>query len=110
MKRRLSDVSAPARLASPGEGLGPDELALPARNHGLPLEAMRYDLTPPGLHYVLTHYDIPSAAPGDHVLCVRAYDEAGNSQPLQQPWNRGGFADNLVQRVPVFCPDPTDIT
>ncbi|MFG3512901.1 sulfite oxidase [Streptomyces bobili] len=59
MTRRLSDVSAPARLASPGEGLGADELALAARNHGLPLEAMRYDLTPPGLHYVLTHYDIP---------------------------------------------------
>ena len=35
---------------------------------------------------------------------------AGNSQPLQQPWNRGGFANNLVQRVPVFCPDPADIT
>lgn len=59
MGRRLSDVSAPARLAATGEGLGQDELALAARNHGLPLEALRYDLTPPGLHYVLTHYDIP---------------------------------------------------
>ncbi|MGW5285248.1 sulfite oxidase [Streptomyces collinus] len=59
MGRRLSDVSAPARLAAAGEGLGQDELALAARNHGLPLEAMRYDVTPPGLHYVLTHYDIP---------------------------------------------------
>ncbi|MFF7238806.1 sulfite oxidase [Streptomyces collinus] len=61
MGRRLSDVSAPARLAATGEGLGQDELALAARNHGLPLEAMRYDVTPPGLHYVLTHYDIPYA-------------------------------------------------
>jgi len=59
MGRRLTDVSAPARLAATGEGLGQDELALAARNHGLPLEALRYDLTPPGLHYVLTHYDIP---------------------------------------------------
>ncbi|WP_217179532.1 sulfite oxidase [Streptomyces sp. AC495_CC817] len=59
MRRRLSDVSRPARLASSGEGLGQDELALAARNHGLPLEAMRHDVTPPGLHYVLTHYDIP---------------------------------------------------
>ncbi|MFJ9831582.1 sulfite oxidase [Streptomyces sp. NPDC101169] len=59
MGRRLTDVSAPARLAAAGEGLGQDELALAARNHGLPLEALRYDLTPPGLHYVLTHYDIP---------------------------------------------------
>ncbi|MFE3636682.1 sulfite oxidase [Streptomyces sp. NPDC059168] len=59
MGRRLTDVSAPARLAATGEGLGQDELALAARNHGLPLEALRYELTPPGLHYVLTHYDIP---------------------------------------------------
>ncbi|MDX2528216.1 sulfite oxidase [Streptomyces europaeiscabiei] len=59
MRRRLADVSRPARLASSGEGLGQDELALAARNHGLPLEAMRHDVTPPGLHYVLTHYDIP---------------------------------------------------
>ncbi|MFE3850990.1 sulfite oxidase [Streptomyces griseorubiginosus] len=59
MGHRLADVSTPARLAAPGEGVGRDELALAARNHGLPLEAMRHDLTPPGLHYVLTHYDIP---------------------------------------------------
>jgi len=59
MGRRLGDISAPARLAGPEEGIGPDELALATRNHGLPLEALRYDITPPGLHYVLTHYDIP---------------------------------------------------
>jgi sulfane dehydrogenase subunit SoxC len=53
-----------ARLAEPGEGIGLDELALATRNHGLPLEALRYDVTPPGLHYVLTHYDIPPADPG----------------------------------------------
>jgi sulfane dehydrogenase subunit SoxC len=35
------------------------ELALAARNHGLPLEALRYDLTPVGLHYLLIHFDIP---------------------------------------------------
>jgi sulfane dehydrogenase subunit SoxC len=42
------------------EGLTHDELRLAARNHGLPLEALRYDITPPGLHYLLTHYDIPA--------------------------------------------------
>ncbi|MFE7182495.1 sulfite oxidase [Streptomyces erythrochromogenes] len=55
------DVSAPARIAPAGEGIGQEELALAARNHGLPLEALRYDVTPPGLHYVLVHYDIPAA-------------------------------------------------
>jgi DMSO/TMAO reductase YedYZ molybdopterin-dependent catalytic subunit len=59
MGHRLADTSAPARLAAPDEGIGQDELALATRNHGIPLEALRYDVTPPGLHYVLTHYDIP---------------------------------------------------
>jgi sulfane dehydrogenase subunit SoxC len=36
-----------------------DELQLAARNHGLPLEALRYPITPAGLHYLLIHYDIP---------------------------------------------------
>jgi sulfane dehydrogenase subunit SoxC len=40
-------------------GITPDELRLAARNHGMPLEALRYDVTPVGLHYLLTHYDIP---------------------------------------------------
>jgi DMSO/TMAO reductase YedYZ molybdopterin-dependent catalytic subunit len=35
------------------------ELALATRNHGMPLEALRYDLTPVGLHYLLIHFDIP---------------------------------------------------
>src|SRR5206468_182230 len=38
-----------------------EELQLAARNHGMPLEALRYDLTPAGLHYLLIHYDIPPA-------------------------------------------------
>jgi sulfane dehydrogenase subunit SoxC len=36
-----------------------DELQLAVRNHGMPLEALRYDVTPVGLHYLLIHYDIP---------------------------------------------------
>src|SRR5688572_29722732 len=36
-----------------------EELILAARNRGMPLEALRYDVTPPGLHYLLAHFDIP---------------------------------------------------
>jgi DMSO/TMAO reductase YedYZ molybdopterin-dependent catalytic subunit len=39
------------------------ELRLAARNHALPLEALRHDITPAGLHYLLIHYDIPAADP-----------------------------------------------
>lgn len=35
------------------------ELQKSARNRGLPLEALRYDITPSGLHYLLLHFDIP---------------------------------------------------
>ena len=41
------------------DGITPAELRLAARNHGLPLEALRYPITPAGLHYLLIHYDIP---------------------------------------------------
>jgi DMSO/TMAO reductase YedYZ molybdopterin-dependent catalytic subunit len=36
-----------------------EELQLAARNHGMPLEALRHEITPVGLHYLLIHYDIP---------------------------------------------------
>jgi DMSO/TMAO reductase YedYZ molybdopterin-dependent catalytic subunit len=36
-----------------------EELQLAARNHGMPLEALRFEVTPVGLHYLLVHYDIP---------------------------------------------------
>jgi DMSO/TMAO reductase YedYZ molybdopterin-dependent catalytic subunit len=57
----VENFSTKGRLADTGEGITGDELQLAARNHGIPLEALRYDLTPPGLHYVLVHYDIPAA-------------------------------------------------
>lgn len=47
-----------------------EELQLAARNHGMPLEALRWDLTPVGLHYLLTHYDIPAVDPGSWRLEV----------------------------------------
>ncbi|GIG60692.1 sulfite oxidase [Longispora fulva] len=65
-----AQVSAPARLAGPGEGISAEELALAARNHGMPQEALRYDVTPVGLHYLLTHYDIPAIDPAAWRLAV----------------------------------------
>lgn len=51
-------MDAPAGTTSGDVTL--DELGLAARNHGLPLETLRHDLTPAGLHYLLIHYDIPA--------------------------------------------------
>ena len=53
-----------------GERLGPtdgpltfEELQLAGRNRGMPLEALRYDRTPTGLHYLLIHFDVPAIDP-----------------------------------------------
>jgi DMSO/TMAO reductase YedYZ molybdopterin-dependent catalytic subunit len=97
-------------------GITPAELRLAARNHGLPLEALRYDFTPPGLHFVLTHYDIPDLDAGafrlevggaverqlslgldelqrrERVELPATFECAGNGRalmqprPLSQPW------------------------
>ena len=42
------------------------------------------------------------ARPGEHELCCRATDGAGNVQPLEPAWNYGGFCNNSVQRVQVL--------
>ena len=36
-----------------------EEVGLALRHVSLPLEALRYDVTPVGLHYTLSHFDIP---------------------------------------------------
>jgi DMSO/TMAO reductase YedYZ molybdopterin-dependent catalytic subunit len=52
------------------EGISLEELQLAARNHGMPLEALRYPVTPIGLHYLLTHYDVPDVAPDGWRLAI----------------------------------------
>jgi DMSO/TMAO reductase YedYZ molybdopterin-dependent catalytic subunit len=55
----LASVSRPARVADSDEGVSSEELQLATRNAGMPLEALHYDVTPAGLHYLLIHFDIP---------------------------------------------------
>ncbi|MFL5682548.1 MAG: molybdopterin-dependent oxidoreductase [Chloroflexota bacterium] len=54
-------------FGEPGR-LSYEELRLAARNHGMPLEALAYSLTPIGLHYLLTHYDVPAVDPTSWAL------------------------------------------
>jgi DMSO/TMAO reductase YedYZ molybdopterin-dependent catalytic subunit len=98
------------------EGITPAELRLAARNHAIPVEAIRDEITPPGLHYVLIHYDIPAVDPEafrleitgaverpstlslsalrtrQHVSEPITFECAGNGRafleprPLSQPW------------------------
>src|SRR6266508_7048017 len=77
-------VSAPSRVAGPDEGIGADELRLAARNHGMPLEALRYDITPVGMHYLLTHYDIPDVDPGRWRLTIGGHVAAPSTLTLAE--------------------------
>ena len=64
-------VLGAAHSLEPTDGpLLPEELQLAFRNRGMPLEAMRQDLTPTGLHYLVSHWDIPLADPASWRLTV----------------------------------------
>lgn len=60
----------------PGGDMGPpgmfyrEEVQLALRNRGMPLEGLRYDVTPVGMHYLLIHFDIPVAEASDWRLEV----------------------------------------
>jgi sulfane dehydrogenase subunit SoxC len=101
------------------EGITGPELRLAARNHALPLEALRHPITPAGLHYLLIHYDIPAVDPGsfeveiggaverplslslddlrerERVALPVTFECAGNGRalleprPVSQPWLTG---------------------
>jgi DMSO/TMAO reductase YedYZ molybdopterin-dependent catalytic subunit len=57
--KRTDVWPAPAKPPTDGP-LTFEELQLAGRNRGMPLEALRYDITPTGLHYLLIHFDIPA--------------------------------------------------
>ena len=53
-----------------------EELALAGRNRGMPLEALRHDVTPSGLHYLLIHFDIPPAPAEWRLRLTGLFDRA----------------------------------
>jgi DMSO/TMAO reductase YedYZ molybdopterin-dependent catalytic subunit len=108
--------------AAPAEApLTREELQLASRNHAMPLEMLALDRTPPGMHYLLIHFDVPVIDAGTWRLriggAVRRPLEftlaqlqerprrtlavtlecAGNGRTLQtpraisQPWIHGGI-------------------
>ena len=59
------DVEQRFRTVGDGSGLAREDLfyreevQLALRNRGMPLEGLRYPVTPTGMHYLLVHFDIP---------------------------------------------------
>src|SRR5437667_12259848 len=60
------------------DSLYKEELQLAFRNRGMPLEGLRYPITPTGMHYLLIHFDIPEVTAGEWHLKVGGLA----SQPL----------------------------
>lgn len=81
------------------QGITADELRLATRNHGMPLEALRYDLTPPGLHYLLIHYDIPAVDPAGYVLEV----EGAVDNPLRLTLDDLAARPSRTETVTMEC-------
>lgn len=54
---RVGDESGLA----PADRFYREEVQLASRNRGMPLEGLRYPVTPTGMHYLLIHFDIPNA-------------------------------------------------
>ena len=47
-----------------------EEVQLALRNRGMPLEGLRYDITPTGMHYLLVHFDIPEINQQEYGLSI----------------------------------------
>jgi DMSO/TMAO reductase YedYZ molybdopterin-dependent catalytic subunit len=50
-----------------------EEVGLALRNPGMPLEGLRYPITPIGMHYLLSHFDIPFVDPKTYELPITGY-------------------------------------
>src|SRR3712207_2120635 len=53
-----------------GQEFSREEVGLALRNPGMPLEGLRYPITPVGMHYLLIHFDIPSIDPATYGLSI----------------------------------------
>lgn len=61
-----------------------EELQLALRNKAMPLEALRYDVTPTGMHYTLIHYDIPMVDPVSWRLEINGHTTRPMSLSLEE--------------------------
>jgi DMSO/TMAO reductase YedYZ molybdopterin-dependent catalytic subunit len=94
---RSTDTVYPGTTAS--EQISREELQLATRNHGMPLEALRYPVTPAGLHYVLTHYDVPAVDPASWRLVVDGSVDRGLALSLDDLRQR----PSVTRQVTMEC-------
>jgi DMSO/TMAO reductase YedYZ molybdopterin-dependent catalytic subunit len=60
----------PPKRSHQDGGFAREEVALSNRNSGMPLEMLRHDVTPVGMHYLLIHFDVPYVPSDEWTLSV----------------------------------------
>lgn len=76
-----------------------EERELAARNHGFLTEALRYPTTPIGMHYLLTHYDVPVVDPATWTLQVGGLVE----RPVSLTMDKIKSRPAVTRRVTFEC-------
>src|SRR5438093_4446732 len=74
----MDQESAAKQFPAVGDGTGlaqpqtfyREEVQLAFRNRGMPLEGLRYPITPTGMHYLIIHFDIPEVTVSEWQLKV----------------------------------------
>jgi DMSO/TMAO reductase YedYZ molybdopterin-dependent catalytic subunit len=61
-----------------------EEVQLANRNSGILLEALRYDVTPVGMHYLLSHFDVPYVADSNWQVQVSGSVARPASVPIEE--------------------------
>jgi hypothetical protein len=106
----IPDFATRERILEPGDctvhgrawsGFGPVERVEVSANGGVSWGDARLGSQASAWSWLSWAWDWHPAEPGVYELCCRATDAAGNEQPLEAPWNLGGYANNEVQRIQV---------
>jgi sulfane dehydrogenase subunit SoxC len=105
-RRRFVDAGPVTLVGRAWSGAGPIERVEVSTDGGA--SWAEAELGEPASPFAWTPWtlDWDASTPGAFELSPRATDAEGNTQPLEQPWNLQGFANNMVQRVPVEVRPP----
>ena len=100
-RKRFVDAGTVELVGRAWSGFGPIERVEVSTDGGASWAEAKLGESPSAYAWTPWTFGWDAGDPGEYELTPRATDVAGNTQPLEQPWNLHGFANNMVQRVPV---------